>query len=46
MKLAITITDENGNNLNSLSIDSTLDKIDKALKDLDEAKPETPPKEK
>ena len=42
MKLTITITDENGNNLNSLFIDSTLDKIDKALKDLDETKPEMP----
>ncbi len=35
MKLTITITDENGNNLNSVSVDSTLDKVNKALKDLD-----------
>ena len=42
MKLTITITDENGNNLNSLSVESTLDKINKTLKDLDETKPEMP----
>lgn len=42
MKLTITIADENGNNLNSISVESTLDKINKALKDLDEAKPEMP----
>ena len=42
MKLTITIADENGNNLNSLFIDSTLDKVNKVLKDLDETKPEMP----
>jgi hypothetical protein len=42
MKLTITITDENGNNLNSVSVESTLDKINKALKDLDESRPEMP----
>jgi len=42
MKLTITITDENGNNLNSVSIESTLDKINQAIKQLDEARPEMP----
>ena len=42
MKLTITITDENGNNLNSISIESTLAYVNKALKDLDEARPEMP----
>lgn len=42
MKLTITITDENGNNLNSVSVESTLDKVNQALRQLDEAKPEMP----
>ena len=42
MKYTVTITDENGNNINSVSVESTLDKLNKALKDLDEARPEMP----
>ena len=35
MKLTITITDENGNNLNSILVDSTPNEISKAIKALD-----------
>ena len=42
MKLTITITDENGNNLNSVSVESTLDKVNQAIKQLDESRPKMP----
>jgi len=42
MKLRITITDETGNNLSSVLVESTLDKVNKALRDLDESRPEMP----
>ena len=34
MKLTITIADENGNNLNSFSVESTLDKVNKVVDDV------------
>ncbi len=42
MKLRITITDETGINLSSILVESTLEKVNKALKDLDESRPEMP----